>query len=66
MTIETSFGKITASGATLNALTLSLFRAAEIARGVNVIYAEKFCNDAMSIYNELEANGYYKIRGTEL
>lgn len=62
MTIESSFGKITASGATLNALTLSLFRAAELARGVNAIYAEKFCNDAMSIYNGLEVNGYYKIK----
>lgn len=37
MTIETCFGKITASGSTLNELALSLFRAAELARGVNVI-----------------------------
>ena len=66
MTIETSFGKITASGATLNDMALTLFRAAELARGVNVICAEKFCNDAMSIYSELEANGYYNIKGTEL
>ncbi len=62
MTIETSFGKISASGATLNALALSLFRAAELAIGVNVIYAEQFCNDAMSFYNALEVNGYYKIK----
>lgn len=61
MTVETCFGKITASGETLNALVLSLFRAAELAREVNVIYAEKFCNDAMSIYNELDAIGYYRI-----
>ncbi len=39
-----------------------LLRAAELARGVNVIYAETFCNDAMSIYNALEVNGYYKIK----
>lgn len=58
MTIETCFGKITASGATLNDIALSFFRAAELSREVNVIYAEKFTDKAMSIYRELEANGY--------
>lgn len=62
MTIETCFGKITASGATLNDLALSLFRAAELARAINAIYEERFRNEAMSIYNELETNGYYNIR----
>lgn len=41
---------------------LEKLQQAEIARGVNVIYAEKFCNDAMSIYNGLKMNGYYKIK----
>ena len=62
MTIETCFGKITASGHTLNYLALSLFRAAELARAINAIYEERFRNEAMSIYNELETNGYYNIR----
>lgn len=62
MTIETSFGKISASGATLNALALSLFRAAELARGVNVILDKEFTKKAMSIYRGLEANGYYNIK----
>lgn len=62
MTIETCFGKITASGHTLNDLALSLFRAAELARAINAIYEERFRNEAMSIYNELEINGYYNIR----
>lgn len=61
MTVETCFGKITASGHTLNDLALSLFRAAELARAINVIYEERFRNEAMSIYNELETNGYYNI-----
>lgn len=56
------FGKITASGSTLNELALSLFRAAELARAINAIYEERFRNEAMSIYNELETNGYYNIR----
>lgn len=63
MTVETCFGKIIASGATLNDIALSLFRAAELARETNVIYAEEFTNNAMSIYRELEANGYYNIEG---
>lgn len=63
MTVETSFGKITASGATLNELVLSLFRAAELARGVNVILDKEFTKEAMSIYRGLEANGYYNIKG---
>ena len=46
--------KITASGSTLNELALSLFRAAELARAINAIYEERFRNEAMSIYNELE------------
>lgn len=62
MTVETSFGKITASGSTLNDLTLSLFRAAELARGVNVILDKEFTKEAMSIYRGLEANGYYHIK----
>ena len=62
MTIETCFGKITASGATLNDIALSLFRAAELARECNVIYAEEFTNNAMSIYRGLEVNGYYNIK----
>lgn len=61
MTIETCFGKITASGATLNDLALSLFRAAELARGVNVILDKEFTKKAKSIYRGLEANGYYNI-----
>lgn len=56
------FGKITASGSTLNDLALSLFRAAELARAINAIYEERFRNEAMSMYNELETNGYYNIR----
>lgn len=47
---------------TLNELALSLFRAAELARAINAIYEERFRNEAMSIYNELETNGYYNIR----
>ena len=43
-------------------LALSLFRAAELARAINAIYEERFRNEAMSIYNELETNGYYNIR----
>lgn len=43
------FGKIAASGHTLNDLALSLFRAAELARAINVIYEERFRNEAMSI-----------------
>lgn len=49
VTIETCFGKIAASGHTLNDLALSLFRAAELARAINVIYEERFRNEAMSI-----------------
>lgn len=63
MTVETSFGKIAASGATLNELALSLFRAAELARGVNVILDKEFTKKARSIYRGLEANGYYNIKG---
>lgn len=66
MTIETCFGKITASGATLNELALSLFRAAELARGVNVILDKEFTKKARSIYRGLEANGYYNMKGTDL
>lgn len=62
MIIETCFGKITASGSTLNDLALSLFRAAELARGVNVILDKEFTKKAMSIYRGLEANGYYNIK----
>lgn len=61
MTVETCFGKITASGSTLNDLVLSLFRAAELTRETNMIYAEEFTNKAMSIYRGLKANGYYNI-----
>ena len=61
MTIETCFGKITASEATLNDLALSLFRAAELARGVNVILDKEFTKKARSIYRGLEAMGYYHI-----
>lgn len=61
MTIETCFGKITASGSTLNDLALSLFRVAELARGVNVILDKEFTKKAMSIYRGLKANGYYNI-----
>lgn len=62
MTIETCFGKITASGSTLNDLVLTLFRAAGLARGVNVILDEEFTKKAMSIYRGLEANGYYNMK----
>lgn len=62
MTVETCFGKITASGSTLNNLALSLYRAAELARGVNVIYDKEFTKMARSIYRGLEANGYYNIK----
>lgn len=51
MTIETCFGKITASGSTLN----------DLARGVNVILDKEFTKKARSIYRGLEANGYYHI-----
>lgn len=54
--------KITASGSALNDLALSLFRAAELARAINAIYEERFRSESMSIYNELETNGYYNIR----
>lgn len=40
-------------------------RAAELARGVNVILDKEFTKKARSIYRGLEANGYYNIRGTE-
>ena len=61
MTIETCFGKITASVATLNDLALSLFRAAEAARGVDAIHAERYLEAAITIRNELERNKFYNI-----
>ena len=36
--------------------------AAELARGVNVIYDKEFTKMARSIYRGLEANGYYNIK----
>lgn len=54
MTIETSFGIITASESALNSLALELFMVAEAARGVDVIHAERYLEAAITIRNELE------------
>lgn len=40
MTIETSFGIVTASESSLNSLCKNLFMTVQAARGVDAIYAE--------------------------
>lgn len=62
MTIETSFGIITASESALNSLALELFMAAEAARGVDAIHAERYLEAAITIRNELERNKFYNIK----
>lgn len=62
MTVETSFGIITASESALNSLALNLFMAAEAARGVDAICAERCLKAAISIRNELERNKFYNIK----
>lgn len=61
MTIETSFGIVTASESALNSLALNLFMAAEAARGVHAIDAERYLEAAITIRNELERNKFYNI-----
>jgi hypothetical protein len=51
MTIETSFGIITASESALNSLALELFMA-----------AERYLEAAITIRNELERNKFYNIK----
>lgn len=63
MTIETSFGIITASESALNSLALELFMAAEATRGVDAIHAERYLEAAITIRNELERNKFYNIKG---
>ena len=63
MTIETSFGIVTASESALNSLALNLFMAAEAARGVDAIHAERYLEAAITIRNELENNKFYNIKG---
>lgn len=62
MTIETSFGILTASESALNSLALNLFMAAEAARGVYEIDAERYLEAAVTIRNELEKNKFCNIK----
>lgn len=62
MTIETSFGIVTASESYLNSLCMNLFMAAEAARGVDTIHAERYLEAAITIRNELEKNKFYNIK----
>lgn len=63
MTIETSFGIVTASESSLNSLCKNLFMTAQAARGVDAIYAERCLKAAITIRNELERNKFYNIKG---
>lgn len=62
MTIETSFGILTASESALNCLALNLFMAAEAVRGEQAIDAERYLEAAITIRNELEKNKFCNIR----
>lgn len=62
MTIETSFGKLTASESALNSLALNLFMTAQAARGVDSIYAERCLKAAITIRNELEISKFCNIK----